>query len=69
MKNKIKTFGLSIGIMAMAFTFFISNPFYALASIEEDWICCQSENGPGCTDKGGGYWPNDIRIDGSQGIC
>jgi hypothetical protein len=69
MKNKIKTFGLSLGIMAMSFTFFLGNPSNSNASMEEDWICCQSLNGPGCTDKGGGFWPTDIRIEGGQGFC
>jgi len=53
----------------MSFAFFVGNPSNANGSNEEDWICCQSDNGPGCTDKGGGFWPNDIRIEGSQGFC
>ncbi len=73
MKNKIKVFGLSLGMTAMSFAFFVGNPTYAQEGLpgegEDDWICCQHPWGTGCTDKGGVQWPDDIRINGSQPTC
>ncbi len=67
----MKAFGLSLGVFAMSFTFFVGNPSSAQAEVEEelDWICCQSLWGLGCVDKGGGEWPDDIKIWGSQPTC
>lgn len=69
----MKAFGLSLGIFAMSFTFFVGNSSNAKADPPapggEDWICCQYPWGTGCTDKGGVEWPDDIRIDGSQETC
>jgi len=55
----MKAFGLSLGIMAMSFAFFVGNPSSAKAEKEvPHHICCKS-NSSGCTDSGGGEWPTD----------
>lgn len=72
MKNKMKVIVLSIGMMAMSFAFFVTSPTYAQdvsPGEEEDWICCPRRNGIGCTDKGGEFWPYDMKIPGALATC
>ncbi|SFB48208.1 hypothetical protein [Algoriphagus aquimarinus] len=64
MKNKMKAFGLSLGIFAMSFTFFVGNSTNAQAEEEKfDWICCLADSS-GCTDALGGYWEYDEKREG-----
>ncbi|PZX52550.1 hypothetical protein [Algoriphagus chordae] len=59
MKNKMKVFGLTLGMMAMSFAFFVGNPSSAHAEEEKfDWICCLADSS-GCTDALGGHWEYD----------
>lgn len=60
MKIKMKVFGLTLGMMAMAFSFFVGTPSYGQTGIpgEPHHICCQS-NSSGCTDLGGMHWETD----------
>ncbi|WP_297336175.1 hypothetical protein [Algoriphagus sp.] len=64
MKNKMKVFGLGVGVFAMSFGFFSINPSFAQEDQDDSGmgephhICCPS-NSSGCTDLGGGYWPTD----------
>ena len=65
MKNKMKAFGLSLGVFVMSFTFFVGNPSYVQAEEEEekDWICCAADSS-GCTDALGCYWGYDEKREG-----
>ncbi|MGM0946990.1 MAG: hypothetical protein ACQEW9_17580 [Bacteroidota bacterium] len=72
MKNKMKVFGLGLGVFAMSFGLFSTNPSFGQVELdgdEDDWICCLRPYGIGCTDKGGVFWPYDIKIPGDQETC
>ena len=68
MKKQVKILGLSFGLFAFSFGSFLISPAMAQESVE-DWICCLHPRGIGCVDKGGVFWPNDIKIIGSQPGC
>jgi hypothetical protein len=67
----MKVFGLTLGMMAMSFAFFVGNPAYAQEVLpeEDDWICCLRSYGIGCKDKGGVFWPYDMKIPGALATC